>query len=302
MTRQPKSHFSPVFANKRWGDETSHVLSYFRDPCRELVRKAPKGARQWGRSRGLYSWKVERSLNIDLENEAALVYEKLCAFDEITLADRIIWAQFLMSQMVRTPTFIRYEKRIREALEIEEEPMHDRVGCKECMDLTCITSRDWRYLLAHADDHFVRSDNPVLLTGFVERAQTCLYYPLTPKLCFVACSMPVGWVPVHPEESDLNQMQGCQLEKGGAHMINFHLARAADRSLMLSPRFDGRVAEAMFGDVLGSYPQPPFSLHHVAHPREIDQAYESVRRIMSFVDERPYPHWRPFELEPFPAS
>jgi hypothetical protein len=130
-----------------------------------------------------------------------------------------------MSQTVRTPTFIRYERRIREALEIEEEPMHDRVGCKECMDLTCITSRDWCYLLAHADDHFVRSDNPVLLTGFVERAQTCLYYPLTPKLCFVACSMPIGWVPVHPEQSGLNQMKGCQLEKGGAHMINFHLAR-----------------------------------------------------------------------------
>jgi hypothetical protein len=94
---------------------------------------------------------------------------------------------------------------------------------------------------------------------------------------------------------------GLELEKGGAHFINFHLARAAEESLILSPTHDGQVASAMFTDVLGLYPQPPFLLHSPSR-EEMATAFESIRSLMGAVDGLSYPSWLPFELEPFPRQ
>lgn len=297
MPKPPLSHYSPVFANRRWADETDYI-SYYWDIHRQRVSKAPKGVRQWGRRRGLYTWKVETALNEELEGYAAQIYESLCQFKELDLNARITWAQFLLSQVVRTPTFLRYENGVRRLRGIIAEPEHDRVGCRECGDLACITSRQWCFLIAHEDDFFVRSDNPVLLTGFVERRETCLFYPLSPRICFVACSMPEDWRPEHPQPDQIPESCGYQMEKGGAWFVNFHLARAAKESLVLCPGQDGNIAESMFGEVLGLYPQPPFLLH-TSETKDMEEAFESIRIIMGAVDGMHYPQWLPFELEPF---
>ena len=269
-----------------------------RDIHRHRIRKEVKGARQWGKQRGIYTWQVENALSRELENDAALVYEKLVGFKETNLLERKIWAQFLLSQEVRTPAFMRYERAVQNLSEDGHLPQHDRVGCLECLDLQCITSRDWCFLLAHPEDYFVRSDNPLLLSGFIDRAETCAFYPLSPRVCFVACSMPQEWLPIHPPKDQLPASFGYQLAKGGAWAINFHIARAADESLILHPGHDGELAESMFGEILGLYPQPPFSLHSgVTGP--FSDAFESIRIIMSAVDGFDYPFWQPFELEPF---
>jgi len=299
MTKPPLSHYSPRFANRPWANEKSELLCYYKDVHRGDVQKKPEGAKQWGRQRGLYTWKVERALTEDLENAVAPIYAGFCEYREPDASGRRIWAQHLMSQLIRTPTFMRYEKAIRRKLNITEEPVHDRVGCEHCMDLACVTSRDWAVLQAHPDDHFVRGDNPVFLTGFIERPETSLYYPISPRLCFVACSMGEDWIPRYPEGTP--PIRGYRLHKGGAHMINFYLARSAEESLVLSSEDDGNIAETMFGDVLGVYPQPPFPLH-TPRPDEMPQAYTSIRKSMSFTDQIDYPDWRPGELEPFRGS
>ncbi len=189
MKKPPLSHYSPKFANKAWADEVDYI-SYFKCTYSNEVSKSLKGWKQWGRRRGLYSWSVENSLNSDLETAASLIYKKICNCYELSADDRIIWSQFLRSQLVRTPTHIRYEAKACELLGITEKPEHDRVGCKECGDINLVANRDWCLLLAHEDDYFLRSDNPIFQTGFIELPDTCLFYPLTPKLCFVACSMP----------------------------------------------------------------------------------------------------------------
>ena len=292
--KKPLSHFSPVLANKYW-EAGEGYLSYFYCPYRKAVHTEPKGRRQWGRKRGLYTWDVENSLDNDLETKVGPIYEKILSFCELSVDERYLWSQFLTSQLVRTPTFLRYETEVCKKLGITEKPDHDRVGCLECGDLHYIARRDWIYLIAHKDDYFVRSDNPVLQSGFIERQKTCLFYPLTPKVCFVACSMPDEWDPFssHPKETG-----GYELEKGVAHMINFHLARAANESLIINPKHDGIIAEKMFSDILGIYPQPPFSLYS-PHSSECEEAYNSINRIMSWVDGVDYPSWLPFELEPF---
>jgi hypothetical protein len=290
---KPLSHYSPKFANKAWADDDGY-LSYFRSPYSPEVKKELKGWKQWGRQKGLYSWPIENSLNKDLETDAAVIYKKICSYYELTYDERIIWSQFLLSQLVRTPTYMAYEKKACELYGITDKPLHERVGCKECGDLNFVANRDWCLLIAHEDDYFVRSDNPVFQTGFIELPDTCLYYPLTPKLCFVACSMSGDWDAFTHKP---NETIGYKLEKGSTHFYNFHLAKAASYTLIISPQHDGVIAERMYNDILGLYPQPPFPLHILNNNAQ--SAFESIRKIMSETDEQVYPDWQPIELEPF---
>ena len=294
MAKPPLSHYSPKFANKTWADNDGYT-SYFSCSYSGEVKKSPKGWKQWGRERGLYTWPVEKSLDKDLENFASPIYEKIISYNELTEQERVIWSQFLLSQLVRTPTYMKYEKKAREFFDITEEPKRCRVGCKDCLDLNFVANRDWCLLLAHEDDYFVRSDNPILQTGFIELPDTCLFYPLTPKLCFVACSMPNDW---NAFTNKPNETSGFQLSKGGAHLYNFHLAKSAEKSLIISPKHDGVIAETMYGEVLGVYPQPPFSLHTLDSYNSKD-IFESIRKIMSYTDGFEYPNWQLNELEPF---
>jgi hypothetical protein len=289
------SHYSPKFSNKAWADN-NEFISYYRCPHKLTVEKSIKGRKEWGRKRGLYIRAVEDALNRELENEAAPIYEKILEFGELNASERVIWAQFLLSQLVRTPTYMRYEKLALSISGCTESPSHDRVGCRECDDLNFVVNRDWCLLLAHEDDIFVRSDNPVFQTGFIERPETCLFYPLSPKVCFVACSMHAKWDGYSDSPSET---RGVILSKGGAHFINFHLAKATGESLIVSPKHDGDIADGMYRELLGAYPQPPFSLHRLERGTTDDDAYESVRMIMSRVDHYDYPKWRPMELEPF---
>jgi len=294
LSKQPLSHYSPKFANKAWSDADGYT-TYFSCPYSNKIKKSSSGWKQWGRQRGLYTWPIEDSLNKDLETDAAIIYEKICSYNEIIYEERILWSQFLLSQLVRTPTYIRYETKARDIFGITEKPLHDRIGCKDCGDLTFIANRDWCLLLADEDDFFVRSDNPVLQTGFIELPETCLFYPLTPKLCFVACSMPPSW---NGFINKPNETRGYKLAKGAAHLYNFHQAKTTGESLILSPKHDGAIAETMFKDVLGIYPQPPFSIH-ILDGNNTQAAFESIRQLMSATDGFNYPNWNPKELQPF---
>ena len=290
----PLSHYSPVFTNKPWADDEGYI-SFFSCPYSNTVKKSTKGTKQWGRKRGIYTWAVENALNIELENDAAIIYNKILNCNELNSEERVVWAQFILSQLVRTPTYIHYENFVKSKFNLTDKPAHDRVGCKKCTDLSFVSNRDWCLLVAHKDDYFVRTDNPVLQTGFIERPKSCLFYPLSPRLCFVACSMPSNW---NAFTGSPNETIGRELDKGGAHIINYYLAKAAKQSLIISPKHDGIIADEMFSDILGKYPQAPFSLHTLDNTEE-NEAYNSIQIIMSAADDLNYPLWEITDLEPF---
>jgi len=295
MPNPPNSHFSPVFANRPWANADGYS-TYYWNPYTQRVAQGSNGPRQWGRKRGLYTWRVENALNSELETDAAQVYQSLLSFKELDELERVIWAQYLLSQICRTPTFIKYEKAMRELHGVKEQPANDRVGCKDCGDLALVTSRDWCLMVCHPKEYFVRSDNPVLLSGFLERPETFLLYPLSPRLCFVACSMPEKWNACS-EGRCKPEFFGKELDRGSAFFFNFHLARAAGQTLILNPGHDGEVAESLFGDILGLYPQPPFMLQKPT-TSQMEIAFDNIRLLMGHADQTQYPHWLPMELEP----
>lgn len=298
MAKIVKSHYSPIFSNKVWADG-KHYIKYeinSNDYLSGGILKEPVGYKKWGRKKGLYSIKLETLLANNLENKVAPIYQQILAFEELDNHKRMIWSQFLLSQMTRTPTYMRYEKNIKEILNINYiESEYYKIGSEKSWDIGFVANRDWHLLIAHKDDYFIRTDNPVLLSGFIRRPETCLFYPLKPNLCFVACSMQDDWNPFLHIPLPI---YGHELDKGAAHVINFHLARLADKSLIVSPLHDDIIGEEIFQN-LGVYPQPPFSMHFPFSKSEVEDAFESIRKIMSITDEKNYPSWLPFELEPY---
>ena len=287
-----RKHFAPVFANKRWADATGHYAKFHRTETAVLASTA--GREQWGqRKSGLWSLETEAALRDEIDTPTARIYHGMCEGRAPRGAERTKWAQFLLSQLVRTPTYIRYEKWVHARFGITKAPDHDRVGCMHCGDLALVTGRDWTLLLAHEDDFFVRTDNPVHLTGFVSRPQTALYYPLSRKLCFLACPMPLTW-DRKPRGAD--PIRCCRLEKGGAHLVNFCFAKHADSSLILHPDDGSDVTKKMFTEMLGAYPQAPFSLHDPDSSEEC-RAFDSVRAIQEHCDGVNYPKWDPSDAE-----
>jgi len=291
--KKPLSHYVPKFSNKYWADE-SDFMSYFRCEYSYNVKKEYKGKKSWGRKRGLYTWSVENSLDKDLETKVAPIYKKLVSYTELTKDERFLWAQFILSQLVRTPSYIEYEKTAVELTGVKQKPVCDRVGCQDCLDLNFVANRDWLLLKVHEDDYLVRTDNPVLQTGFIELNDSYLVYPLTPTLCFVAVSMDEKW---DPFVDNMNPTMCYKMTKGWGHMINFYLAKTASRSLILSPESDGKISETMFADILCAYTQPPFSLH-ITTPNNANSAYTSIRKIMSICDGYEYPEWDVEKLVP----
>lgn len=293
MAKHPLSHYSPRFANKPWAKNSAYVY-YGNCPYTNKIKKSLKGHNQWGRLYGLYSWSIEKSLSEKLENTASIIYNKIIKSEQLSLKERQIWSQFLLSQLVRTPTYIKYEKKALEVTEVIEQATFPYVGCPDCSDLKFLSNRDWCLLVAHEDDFFIRTDNPVLQTGFIELPETCLFYPLTPKLCFVACQMPSDWLCVG--DSVPNKIFSFNLLKGDAWLINFYLARSAENSLIICSENDGMISNIMFNDVLGAYPQPPFSLH-CANSADTKDFFESIRQIMMITDNVNYPKWETDELK-----
>lgn len=90
---------------------------------------------------------------------------------------------------------------------------------------------------------------------------------------------------------------GLMLPKGWAHVLNFHLARCAEKSLILSPKDDSYISDFTFPKVLGAYPQPPFPLHAV-HDENLEDAYVSIKYIMSKADQVNYGDWDVHEISP----
>lgn len=223
------NHFSPVLAKRWWVGEDNHYVCYYRDEGVGRIQSKPQGKKQWGSERTLWPQEVEFALSRELETPVGHIYSDLFRGKAPEERDRAKWAQFLLSQAVRTPTFMRYEKVARDLTRSEHIPAEYRVCYEDCLDSIYVTGKDWAVLVAHEDDFFVRTDNPVIMTGFLTRPETAIFYRLTPRLCFVACPKPPGWIAAPNGEDPI---MGTKLLKGGAHMINFYAAKHCADSLV----------------------------------------------------------------------
>jgi hypothetical protein len=247
------------------------------------------GYRGWGYEHNLYPQELEDQLDKDLENEAEILYEKLMNNVILTADERMKWGQFIVTQAVRTPTFLRYRDHIEKEVKGNFSYKRSIVGCPACYDNKYIACRNWMILEAHDDDFFVRTDNPVYMTGFLGVPTTSIYYPLSPKKCFVACSTPEYYFWPKGEEPPMPLQQTLNLEKGDTYHINFELIKSADKSVILATEDNNNVIKQLTLDTLGSYPQIPFCILEAENEYESNEKLDEIISIMSSVDKQEYP-------------
>lgn len=298
-----KNHFSPVFANKHWTnkEEGWQYKYYYYCKNRKQVIDAhkDKGKTAWGYEKNLYSQSLEDSLDVELENESAVLYDKLLNNIQLSTEERMKWGQFIITQSVRTPSFFKYRDYLEQLNNGDYSYKETIVGCPECVENKYISMRNWVLLHAHEDDYFIRTDNPVYMTGFIENPRTTIIYPLSPKVCFIACSfmnhiiLPKGIQLPSPKQDSL------KLEKGDAHSINFELLKSANNSIIVSKQTNNEIISRMTLEMLGTFPQVPFMVSRADNDISEGKEMEWILKVMSLVDRVEYPSYRDYPFRPF---
>jgi len=302
-TIKNKNHFSPVLANKYWTDEEAgwHYKYYYYCEHRKCVVSSKKdiGKTAWGFEHNLYPQELEDRLDIELENESSILYEKL--INEITLdtKERMKWGQYILTQSVRTPSFLKYRDHLEKDSDGDYSYKNTLIGCVDCEDNKYIANRNWIILRAHPDDFFIRTDNPVYMTGCIDNPTTTIFYPLTPNLCFVACSAVETIIIPKNMELPIPNQEYLQLEKGDAYHISFELLKSASNSIILAKKHDNRSINKMSLDVLGHFPQIPFMLSSARNEMSQAIVIENLSGLMSVVDQIDYPDYREYTFAPF---
>jgi hypothetical protein len=298
-----KNHFSPVFANQYWTNEISgwNYKYYYYCPYRKCVvdSQKDKGKTAWGYEFHLYSQELEDQLDSELENYSAPLYEKLLNNDTLDADERMKWGQFIVTQFMRTPSFFKYRDELEKAHGGDESYKETIIGCQWCEDNKYVACRDWIILEAAEDDFFVRTDNPVYMTGFLQNPSTTIFYPLSPKKCFVACSFIEMRFTLVGEELPFPKQEVLKLEKGDAYKINFDLIKSASTSLIVAKSDNNRVISKMTVELLGAFPQIPFMLSSAENDYAESIEIEKIIQLMSYSDGIEYPEYREYELKPF---
>lgn len=303
MTLKVDNHYIPVFTCRYWKDKDNEwsFRPYSKLDHNNMVieNKIRKGERSWGSQKHLYTQDLEDRLDVELEAPASKIYKKLISGELLTWNERLKWAQFLITQAVRTPSFFKYRDEVETYINGDFSYKESILGCVNCDINKLVAERNWWILKAHEEDYFIRTDNPVYLTGCIENPDTTIFYPLTPNLCFVMCSLIPLQMLLRAAYKGLDpQQEYFQLGKSDAHAINFELLKSASRSVILRENHNSEMFNYMARSVMGVYPQIPYLMMSATDEISQLKVDEELTSIMSRVDCIDYPI-RDYSFKPF---
>lgn len=301
MSKTNKNHYVPSFTNLAWKDQSKDwSFKTYSKKNGQIIehKKISLGKKSWGFKYYFYPQNLENLFRDEIETPCIDLYQKLINQSVITYAERIKWSQFLITQVVRTPSFLKYRKKVAELQNDDFNFDESIVGCVHCGENKLIADRNWVILKAHEEDYFIRTDNPVYMTGFLENDTTTTFYPLTPNLCFVACSVIASQklMSLPPQQKYL------QLEKGDTYAINFELLKSAYETVIVRNEHNSEFSSYMIKSVLGVFPQIPYFMMSANNGIEEYKATQELTNLMSITDEKEYPLVKDYPFSPFYGS
>ncbi len=298
MNKTNKNHYVPSFTNLAWKDRGKNwqFKTYSKKNGQIIEHKKNSiGRRSWGSKDSFYSQNLENLFRDEIETPCLDLYKKLINQEILTYPERVKWSQFIVTQAVRTPSFFNYRKKAGELQNDDFNFNESIVGCIHCEENKLIADRNWIILKVHEDDHFIRTDNPVYMTGFLENDTTTIFYPLTPNLCFVACSQIFlqKLMGLQPKQDYL------QLEKGVAYAINFELLKSAHETVILRVENNSELSKYMIKSTLGIFPQIPYFMMTANNGIAEYEATKQLTHLMCITDGIEYPLVRSYPFNPF---
>jgi Protein of unknown function (DUF4238) len=178
------------------------MIKYTRSLTGQLIRHRT-GPVKWGQEEGLYPQELEDAL-VNLERIVAPIYRCFLTNQPLDLRQRLLWSHWLLCQYSRTPAFIVDFAKLEEDI-LAQFPnlrqwaavINTEERLKSALDnISSITTskklvpflavRDWVVCETAVGSCFLRTDDPIVITGSLIREKTQILYPLSPRQCFVA--------------------------------------------------------------------------------------------------------------------
>lgn len=193
-----EQHYAPAFANKYWARKSNSLIRVYSRRVDQQIGSSDVGYSAWAWEPRLYSQRLETHFSL-IEGDAAQPYTKLLNVVPLTEDERRRWIAFLVAQRLRTPRSIRVQLIGLKRLIVKNRIAYStKVADLRAAYETLFTNNDvfshfyrllharaWQIWGAATDTYFLRSDEPVLITGSVKRRNWQLMYPLSPGQCFV---------------------------------------------------------------------------------------------------------------------
>jgi hypothetical protein len=190
-------HYVPQFTTRQWA-KSGRFLAYTIGVDGEVWATATP-AKHWGVAPSLYTQGLEDLLGL-IEGDAREPYDKLANTVPLNDIEMRRWVAFLVSQLIRTPRFMRMILHRQKAW-IEQSgfnypmsPAHLGRAFETLFQnndfyaafYRLVVSHAWAVMSAADSLTFLKGDNPVVLTGRKADTTWRLAYPLTPTRCFIA--------------------------------------------------------------------------------------------------------------------
>jgi hypothetical protein len=134
-----KKHFSPIFSNKNWA--LNNHVTQIRKSGETITIEQNIGYKKWRIAPSKWSKEIEIRLNQELETKTSVVYQSLLKFNPLNDSEKRIWAQFILSQLVRTPSYIKYESEIKTYPGVTNAK-NERIGCSDSFDINYLLCKD----------------------------------------------------------------------------------------------------------------------------------------------------------------
>lgn len=297
MVKTIDNHYVTAFTTYPWKDKSNKwsFQIYIKKGNEIIKNNLTQSKKGWGFEKNFYIQSLEDKFNHEIETPSYNLYQKLINEEVLTSEERIKWSQFLITQAIRTPLFLKYRQKAGTFENQKFEFDESIIGCIHCEENKLIADRNWIILKAHEEDYFIRTDNPVYMTGFIENDTTTIFYPLTPSLCFVACSV----VPLQKLMGLQPQQQYLQLEKGDAYAIDFELLKSAYQTVILRDEHNSFLSNHLIKSTLGVFPQIPYLMMSASDGIAEYEATKQLTHLMSITDEKEYPLVRDYPFNPF---
>jgi len=198
MSKEPKHHYLPRFYLQRWADHRGRLIEYSRQGKHNFVKTRPTSPRGTGYIRGLnlipevspdIAEFIEKKFMRAVDDWAARAAAAFLANrEEPSDHEKVGWARFLYSLIIRTPEHI---ERIR-----AKSPEYSLTSPPQALLPTLINSQrvireiitfNWYTAnLESSGKHFLTSDRPIIMSNGLSGPNAHIAIPISPTTIFFA--------------------------------------------------------------------------------------------------------------------
>ena len=254
QTRTRRNHYIPRFSTKHWANSRNEVMVFSRG-LDGSVKAEPQRVASWAAELNLYPQHIEDYFS-SVEKHAAGVYRKLLTGQALAGPDRQNWIIFLICQIFRAPRHISSTLLFLRKMSKDKDwpyPTTPEALVKaweynfadEGPALSFypyFDKKKWLVLEAHGDDSFIQTDEGLLVVGPLKDESSIVFFPLSPRKCFVA----------GPFEEWLLSVKHERLSPGEATHISGLLAANAHKTVISRTDDDSEVLRNLLGHTLAS--------------------------------------------------